>query len=199
MSQVGRSVRPAEELAARKGIQPSRRAHTQKALELVAMRGRDVIGVRHVLSGGTAWIGEARESIARIPMNEYGGHPLMVGAVTREEYALYVPPRARARLHGVGAVPRILAGPHKFTLTPGDRAYLVLGQVQIRAQIINVEMFASSLGVGGSIAGWLGLATAIYVSTLMICSVLAPPAATHLDHGAMQRLHGPFLPKIASR
>jgi hypothetical protein len=199
MSQVGRSVRPAEEPVARKSIQPSGRAQTQKALELVALRGRDVIGVRHLLTGGTAWVGEVRESIARIPMNEYGGQPLIVGAVTREEYALYVPPRARARLHGEGAVPRILAGPHKLTLAPGDRAYLVFGQVQIRAQIINVEMAASGLSLGGGVVGWVGLATAIYVSTLSVCAALAPPAAAHLDPGAMQRLHGPYLAKTASR
>jgi hypothetical protein len=163
------------------------------------MRGRDVIGTRYLLPGGTAWIGEVRDSIARVPMNEFGGQPLIVGAVTREEYALYVPPRARARMHAEDALPRILAGPHKLTLAPGERAVLVLGQVQIRARIINVESAAPSLSFGGKGAGWVGFATALYFATLTVCAALAPPPAARLDHGAMQRLHGQFLPKVASR
>src|SRR5262249_56378770 len=45
------------------------------ALELVAMRGKDVVGVRHLHEGGSAWVGNAAETMARVPMREFGGHP----------------------------------------------------------------------------------------------------------------------------
>lgn len=200
MVQVRKSVRPVEEPVARKGAPPSGRTRAEKALELVAMRGRDVIGVRHILLGGTAWVGDVRAALARIPMREFGGQPLIIGAVTQDEYALYVPPRARARMHGAGGVPRLLMGPYKVTLTPGERAVLVLGPIQIRAQIVSVDSFAGRGGLSsGGMAGWIACATAIYVTSLTVCAALAPPIPQHLDPGAMQRLHGHFLPKVASR
>ena len=96
MSEVQRTAPPTEMSAERKVSRPGEGAHAKKALELVAMRGREVIGVRHLLVGGTAWIGDVREALARVPTHEIGGKPMVVSAVTRDEYLLYVPARARA-------------------------------------------------------------------------------------------------------
>jgi hypothetical protein len=132
-------------------------------------------------------------------MREFGGQPLIVGEVTQDEYAVYVPPRARARMHGASGIPRLLVGPHKLTLTPGERAVLVLGQVQIRARLVDIESFASSSVVPGGIAVWVAFTATIYAAALAVCAAFAPVPSQQLDHGGMQRVHGPFLPKVASR
>src|SRR5512132_228941 len=59
---------------------------TKSALELVAMRGRDVIGVRHLLEGGRAFLGSGPEAIARMPTKDLGGGSVVVGEVTASEF-----------------------------------------------------------------------------------------------------------------
>jgi hypothetical protein len=199
MSEVTKIAPALNEPTERKRTLPSGRMLTKKALELVAVRGREVIGVRHLLLGGKAWVGSLRDAIARLPMREFGGQPLIVGEVTQEEYALYVPPRARARMHGEGGIPRLLVGPHKITLKPGERAVLVLGQVQIRARIIDIESCANSSAAVGGVAVWVAFTATIYAAALAVCAAFSPMPNQHLDHGAMQRVHGQFLAKTASR
>ena len=165
---------------------------TRQALELVAVRGRDVLGVRHLLEGGTAWVGDVTDALARIQLEEFGGRPLLVGEVLSGEHTLYVPPRARARTHKRGDLPRLLAGPHRIALCEGERAVLVLGSVQIRAQIVRVAASPTRAALAGA-AGWVALAAAAYVLALGICAALAPPPSLTLDRGVLQRLNAPYL------
>jgi hypothetical protein len=202
MSEVQRTAPAADTGAQRKASHTGEKARAcsrKRALELVAMRGREVIGVRHLIEGGTAWVGDVREALARIPMKALGGQPLVVGAVTRDEYALYVPPRARARMHCVSGVPRLLVGPDKLSLVPGDRVVLVLGQVQIRARIVDVEALAERPQPSGWIAGWVALVVTIYLGALAVCAALAPPPVPHLERGALQRIEEQLLHRVAPR
>ena len=56
---------PVKQPTAESGGSGARRPRGRLALELVAMRGKDVVGVRHLLDGGTAWVGNAAETMAR--------------------------------------------------------------------------------------------------------------------------------------
>src|SRR5262249_46888645 len=58
------------------GDRRTSRIETKSALELVAMRGRDVIGVRHLMEGGRALLGSGPEAIARMSTKELGGAPI---------------------------------------------------------------------------------------------------------------------------
>src|SRR5262245_30272816 len=99
MSQItgGAPAKPGE---AENGGGAVRRGHGRLALELVATRGKDVVGVRHVLDGGRAWVGNVADAIARVSSRDLGGHPHLVGEARAGTFAVCVPPRARARLHG---------------------------------------------------------------------------------------------------
>jgi hypothetical protein len=183
----------------RSSLRPSRSAggsgkkpNTRRALELVALRGRDVLGVRHLLEGGTAWVGNVTDALARVHVKELGGQPLLVGEVTAAEHAIYVPPRARARTHKKGGIPRLFAGPHKITLDEGERAVLVLGPVQIRAQVVNVEQCAPRVSIPGAV-GWVAFIGAVYVVALGLCAAFAPPSVPRLPHGTMAKIHERFL------
>jgi len=192
----------------RKSASPDGRTRTQKALELVATRGREVVGVRKLVQGGKAWVGDLYEALARPPMRAFGGQPLIIGAVTRDEYALYIPPGGRARMHGNDGVPRLITGPYKLALAPGERAVLVLGPIQIRAQVIDVEVAAPLLSpaIAGSgtrspvrLVGWAALTAAAYATAMAVCSAFSPAPAKALEHGAMHRVLAPVLAKIATR
>ncbi len=169
-----------------------KREETRQALELVAVRGRDVLGVRHLVEGGTAWIGNVSDALVRLQLDDFGGQPVLVGEVLSGEHTLYVPPRARARMHKRGDLPRLLAGPHRIALAEGERAVIVLGSVQIRAQIIRVAVSPTRAALAGA-AGWIVLAAASYVMALGICAALAPPPGLTLDRGVLQRLNAPYL------
>lgn len=165
---------------------------TRQALELIAVRGREVLGVRHLIEGGTAWVGNVTDALARIALDEFGGQPLLVGEVLSGEHMIYVPPRARARTHKRGDLPRLLAGPHRIALSEGERAVLVLGSVQIRAQIVRVAVSPTRAALTGA-GRWIALVAASYVMALSICAALAPPPSLALDRGVLQRLHAPYL------
>ena len=177
----------------------TKRTHAQKALELVAMRGKDVIGVRHLLDGAAAWVGHVSDALARVPMQEFGGQPFMAGEVRGGSFLLHIPPKARARLHGADGIARILVGPHQIRLQEGERAVVVLGQVQIRAQVTSVEAVSNGMGVTASAAGWIAFVGAVYIAALALCAALAPPAPPRLDQGAMKRIHQPFMTHLATR
>ena len=101
--------------------------------------------------GGTAWVGNVAETMARVSMREFGGQPLIVGEVRSGTYAVHVPPRARARIHGADGIPRLVVGPHRVELLEGERAVVVLGAVQIRAAGRAVRGAGAALqGDGGS-------------------------------------------------
>jgi hypothetical protein len=194
---VKQSAPPAESPAERVPSGP-RKVRAQKALELVALKGRDVIGVRHLLEGGVAWVGQVADALARVPMSEFGGQPRIAGEVRGGSFLLHVPPRARARLHGADGLARIVAGPQKICLGEGDRAVLVLGPVQIRAQISTIEVVASGIGAVSGAAGWIAFVGAVYVAALALCAAFAPPPPAQLHRGAMTRLHQPFMTHLAA-
>jgi hypothetical protein len=192
MSELVRTAHAWPEQSARPGSN-GKGVETRQALELVAVRGRDVLGVRHLVEGGTAWVGNVSDALARIQLKEFGGQPLLVGEVISGEYTLYIPARARARMHKRGDLPRLLAGPHRIALCEGERAVLVLGPVQIRAQVVRVAHSPTRAALAGA-AGWIALAAVSYVTALGICAALAPPPSLTLQRGVLQRLHAPYLP-----
>jgi hypothetical protein len=159
----------------------------------VALRGKDVVGVRHLHEGGTAWIGEGPESIARVSLREHGGHPFIVGDVRAGTFAVHVPPRARARFHGRDGIPRLLVGPHRIELDHGERAVLVMGGVQIRAQVVPFEVPAPRFRVTGGAAVWMAALGVLYAAAVMITAALSHPPATPAQPGGMVRAHERFL------
>jgi hypothetical protein len=191
MSEQVRTAQASTEQSAGPGNK-GKDAQTRPALELVAVRGRDVLGVRHLLEGGTAWVGNVTNTLARVQLKEFGGQPLLVGEVTAGEHAIYIPPRARARMHKRGDLPRLLAGPDRISLHEGERAVLVLGPIQIRAQVVQVALSPTRAAFMGA-AGWIALAAAGYLIALGIFAAMAPPPSLTLERGVLQRLHAQYL------
>jgi hypothetical protein len=106
----------------------------------------------------------------------------------------------RGRLHQVDGLGRLLSGPTEVALREGDRAVLVLGAVQVRAQIVPIEIVSRSAAFGrrlgfpgagdsgmASAARWAALVGALYVVALGICATLAPREPAHLEAGALRR------------
>jgi hypothetical protein len=189
------------------GRAPAKRAETEVkgsgkgprgrlALELVALRGKDVIGVRHLVDGGSAWVGDAAHALARVPARELGGPSLLVGEVRAGTYAVEVPPRARARMHGSDGIPRILVGPRRLELREGERAVVVLGAVQIRAQVVPFEAAPGTFKLPTGLAAWLALAALLYAGALAFATAMAPPTPPRLERGALRRIHGALLPSM---
>lgn len=178
----------AEPVSARKARPPATSASSsRRALELVAVRGKDVIGVRHLLAEGRAFIGDTPGSIARLPSGELDRAAPVIAEVTGARYVLHVPRRTRARLHGADGLGRLLTGPADIELREGDRAVLVIGPVQVRAQIVPIEII-SRLGSSG--LRWIGLLGALYIAALAICAALAPRDRARLDAGSIRRAVG---------
>jgi len=177
------------EAAAGAGKRPSGRL----ALELLAMRGKDVVGARHLHEGGTAWVGNTAETMARVSMREHGGQPVIVGDVRAGRYAVHVPPRARARVHGADGIPRLLMGPARVELREGERAVLVLGPVQIRAQVVPFEVPAPRFKVTRGAVAWTAVLGVLYAAAVVFSAVLAHPTATLAQPGGIQRAHERFL------
>jgi hypothetical protein len=172
-----------------------RRARGPRALELVAMRGKDVVGVRHVRDGA-AWVGNVADALARIPareMREMGGQPLMVGEARAGAFVLHVPPRARARHHRDNGIPRLMMGPSRIELRDGERAVLVLGSMQIRAQVVPFETASGSSNLRSTLGLWLVVIGVIYAAGLAVSAAFAPPPPDRVEPGTMQRIHQRFL------
>jgi hypothetical protein len=191
MSELVGSV-PAKQGGLEAGSGAGKRPGSLLALELVAMRGKDVVGVRHLHDGGTAWIGNTAETISRISMREYGGQPLIVGEVRSGTYAVNVPPRARARVHGSDGIPRLLVGPHRVELREGERAVVVLGAVQIRAQVVPFEVPAPRFKVTTGAAAWIAVLAMLYAAAVALTAALAQPTAPLAQPG-VARAHERFL------
>ena len=159
----------------------------------MALRGKDVVGVRHLHEGGTAWIGDGPESIARVSLGEHRGHPLIVGDVRAGTFAVHVPPRARARVHGRDGIPRLLVGPQRVELGDGERAVLVMGGVQIRAQVVPFEVPAPRFRFTSGAAAWMAALGVLYAVAVLITAALSHPSATPAQSGGMVRAHERFL------
>jgi hypothetical protein len=182
------------------GIVAAKRAGVESAesgplaLELVAMRGKDVVGVRHLVDGGRAWVGPVADALARVPARDLGGHPYLVGEVRGGAFALSIPPRARARLHGADGIPRLMIGPHRIDLRRGDRAVLVLGGVQIRAQLVPYAAAGSpALKLAGTVVAWLGVIGLVYAAGMALAALLADRPSP-VEPGALERVGTPLLP-----
>jgi hypothetical protein len=160
---------------------------TQQALELVAVRGEDVIGVRHLLRGAKAWVGQAPDSIAPISMVDFGGQPCVVAEAAGRRFVLRVPPRARARSHGKDGLGRLAIGPIDLPVDDGDRMVIVLGDVQIRARLVPLELASAVPAKAPSeTKRWMAAMGGIYVAALAVCALIAPSRPSTLD-GHMRR------------
>src|SRR4029077_12446174 len=135
---------------------------------LVAVRGKDVVGVRHLQEGGSAWVGNVADPLARIPLRDFGGLPLVVGEVRSGTYVVHVPPRARARVHRADGVPRLLVGPMRVELFDGERAVVVLGAVQIRAQVVPFEVPEPRFKLTAGAAAWIALLGVVYAAAIAL-------------------------------
>lgn len=156
------------------------------ALELVALRGRDVVGVRHVVAGERAWVGDVGESLLRLPARDLEGGPFVVGEVAGDRFVLHVPPRARARASGADGLGRLFVGPARVPLGPGDRAVLVLGRVQIRARVVPLSALgrrATSSWVA-TVARTLAAVLVVYALVLAASALVAPPLPARATLGA---------------
>lgn len=162
---------------------------TKRALELVAMRGRDVIGVRHLLEGARATIGRGPDAFARISIGEAGDDVTIAEVERDEQFVLWVPPRARVRTHLASGLGRLGTGPERLVLTEGDRSVLVLpGGIHVRAQIVPIETFGRSLGATRHPARWLAVAASLYLAALVLCATLAPSKVPPMVTAALQRV-----------
>jgi hypothetical protein len=147
-----------------------------------------------LLEGGKCWVGNVAESIAKIPMSDFGGEPALFAEVTAGRFVVHVPPRARGRMHGGrDGLGRLVAGPMEIEVKDGDRAVVVLGAVQIRARVVAVETSgATRPSRSKDTWRWIALMGALYVAALAICALLAPERAATLERGGLQRaLVGP--------
>lgn len=186
-----------EKASAGRDVEAAEGAH--KALELVALRGTEVLGVRHVLDGGSCWIGQAPESIARIPMLEYGGHPALVAEVKEGQFMLHVPPRARGRTHGRDGLGRLVMGPVSLEVEEGDRAVIVLGPVQIRARLVAIEVTGKErVRIPSETRRLLTVMGALYITALALCAAIAPARPERLPHGAIRRAIATITESVAS-
>lgn len=178
---------------------PTRVAST-RALEIVATRGRDVIGVRHLLDGGSCWVGPAQTSIVNIPMTDFGGAPAIVAEVVDGRCKLHVPPRARARTHGKDGLGRLLMGPVDVDIIEGERVVVVLGAVQIRARVINIEISGKPEPYRRrDAAKWLLAVAALYFGVLALFAWVAPEKPRHLENGGLQRAVAATLERAAEK
>ncbi len=178
----------------------AKRERARLALELVALRGKDVVGVRHLLEGGKAWVGDTSEALVRLPSaraltRQIGlddppdsappSAPMLVGESKEGQHALHVPPRARARVQRVDGLWRLLVGPCLVPLGEGEKAVLVLGPIQIRARLVNVPISARSFRKVAAVIGWLAFLAAVYAAVVSACAALTPSQA-HVEPAAWQ-------------
>jgi hypothetical protein len=193
---------PVKQAAAETPNGPPRRAGGRVALELVAMRGKDVVGVRHLREGGAAWIGDTPETLVRMSMREHGGQPFIVGDVRAGTHAVHVPPRARARVHPSSGVPRLLSGPQRVELQEGERAVVVLGAIQIRAAVVPFEVQAPRFKITAGAAALALVLAAVYAAAIALTAAMVEPPPARLTPGALQRIEQrvrPPLPPAARR
>jgi hypothetical protein len=167
--------------------QTSDKPANRRALELVALRGRDVVGVRHVLDGGRATLGTGEDAIVRVAHAGLTG--ITVAEVQGDAFVLHVPPKARVRRHLASGLGRLGVGPETFPLGTGDRAVLVLDNgVTVRARVVDIEASAGVQPRSSSPLRWIVAVGALYVAILALCASLVPgPPPTALA-GPAQRV-----------
>ena len=163
-------------------------ATSVRALEIVATRGRDVLGVRHLLEGGTCWVGPAQSTIANVSMREFGGQAALLAEIVDGRCVVHVPPLARARTQDADGLWRLLMGPLDTVISEGERAVVVLGPVQIRARVIHIERAGSTLPPRQrDILKWLLCMAALYFLLFGLFMLVVPEKPRRLENGALQR------------
>lgn len=178
----------------------STRNGSVRALEIVVIRGRDVISVRHLLEGSDCWVGPAQSSIINVPMIDYGGRPSMIAEVLDGCCKVHVPPRARARTHDRDGLDHLLMGPVDLDINEGERAVIVLGAIQIRARVVQIETARKVETFQRRDAWkWMFFAATLYVLVLGVCALLAQDKPKHLENGAMQRAVSATLERAAEK
>jgi hypothetical protein len=169
-------------------------ARRGRALELVVVRGAEVLGVRHLLAGASAWLGSA-ESIAPVSMEDFGGRPMPIGDATSSGFYVQIPPNARARLHDAGGVPRILAGAQRIEVQSGDKVVIVLGPVSVRARVVAVDGVGRAPNLADRALRWIAVLSVLYLVALGLMAWLGSaaeqPAPTR---GALE----PMAPAVAA-
>jgi hypothetical protein len=156
------------------------------ALELVALRGRDVVGVRHVQGGERAWIGDVAGSFVRAGVREIGAAPFVVGEVTGDRFVLHVPVRARARASGADGLGRLFFGPTRVPVAEGDRVVLLLGRVEIRARLVPVAALGGrARAIAASVARLVLAVLAVYAAVVVGAAPASPPSAERARLGAV--------------
>lgn len=153
---------------------------TQRALELVAVRGKDVVGVRHLVDGGRATMGAGADAIVRLADTDA---PFTVATVRGDDFVLRVPAKARARVHGADGIPRLVAGPADVRLAEGERAVLYVGEHQLRARVAQIETLARGVAASAKAIRWIAIVGAVYVAALGLCATLVPSHAPQLTAG----------------
>jgi hypothetical protein len=162
---------------------------TRRALELVAMRGGDVIGVRHVLDGARAMLGQGSEALAPVGVDAAGATSFTVGEVNGDEFVVHVPDRARVRSGVPSGLARLGTGPTTLVLAVDQRAVVVLRSgIQIRARIVEVDIRPGSQPKRSPSVRWLVAVGALYVGALALCAVMVPDHRAAMEEGSLQRV-----------
>jgi hypothetical protein len=86
-------------------------------------------------------------------------------------------------------------GPHRVELREGERAVLVLGAVQVRAQVVPFEVPAPRFKVTAATAAWVALLGLVYAAAIAYAAASGHPAPSRAEPGGMGRIHERFLPK----
>jgi hypothetical protein len=147
------------------GSQDGSKTTRGRALELVVVRGAEVLGVRHLLAGASAWLGSA-DSIAPVSMAGFGGRPVAIGEATTSRFYVQVPPNARARLRSADGLPRILAGAQRLQLRRGDTVVIVLGPVSVRARLVAVDGVGRTPNLADRALRWVAVLSVLYLVAL---------------------------------
>jgi hypothetical protein len=78
-------------------------------------------------------------------------------------------------------------GPSRVELQEGERAVIVVGQVQIRAQVVPFEVTARSLRFSFGTTAWALVLGALCLAAVAMTS--QQPCAPGTEPGTLQRLH----------
>ena len=183
--------------------QPRRtQAAAPLTLELVALRGGEVVGVRHLGSGAKAWLGADRGALLSSPVEPGRPEVSLLGEVSGEGHFLYLPPTSRARAQQADGLGRLFRGPARVRLVEGDRIVVLVGaRLQVRARLVPLELLGgrpSSLRPTLPTLVWVGAVAAIYASLVGLCDWFggAPSAGRPSGEVAGREMGPRFYPPV---
>lgn len=100
-------------------------------LEVVVLWGATVVATRHLERGASATLGDAPDTLLRLPAEVLGAEVFVVADAARTGFVALVPPGASAEIVR-GGVSSFVAGPASIATGLGDRVTLVLGDFRVR-------------------------------------------------------------------